>query len=210
VIDANTFRNFLIAGNAGELAAQGGEADCLNPKGSQTPVAVAAYIVAVPAASSTGRGALTAYPSDLPPPPAGTGSTVNFAQGQTIGNTTTVAVCSDGECPDSGQLAILARNTDEHVVIDVQGYFYPPTMIPGYEIVQAGFVTAGSNSVLAQAVCPAGKRVLGGGGRLGVSSWVLDGSYPVPDGTAWRVRYKTSGATFSVAGEVWAVCANVN
>lgn len=210
VIDANTSRNFLVAGDAEELAAQGGEVDCLNPKGTEQPVAVTAYILAVPAETSTGRGVLTAYPADLPPPPSGSGSTVNFAEGQVIGNTTTVTVCSDGKCPSDGELAVLARNTDEHVVIDVQGYFYPPSTIPGYEVVQANFATAGSNALIAQAVCPAGKKVLGGGGSLGASSWFLDGSYPLADGSAWRVRYKTSGATFSASGVVWAICAYVN
>ena len=210
VINANTLRNFRIAGTSGDMAAQGGTTDCLNPKGSERPVAVSAYILAVPADSSTGKGVLTAYPSDLPPPAAGTGSTVNFAQDQVIGNTTTVKVCVDGNCPSDGELAILARSTDEHVVIDVQGYFYQPTSIPGYQVVQAAFTTAGSNTLLAQAICPAGKKVLGGGGSLGVSSWFLDGSYPLSDGSGWRVRYKTSGATFSATGIAWAVYANVD
>lgn len=210
VVDANKSRNFLIAGDARELAAQGGDVDCLNPKGNEQAVAVTAYILAVPADSSTGRGVLTAYPANLPPPPSGKGSTVNFADGQVIGNTTTVTVCSDGDCPADGELAILARNTDEHVVVDVQGYFYVPTAIPGYQVVREPFAVAGSNALIAQAVCPAGKKVLGGGGSLGASSWFLDGSYPLADGSAWRVRYKTSGTTFSASGEVWAICADVN
>ncbi|RLA44331.1 MAG: hypothetical protein DRR04_08255 [Gammaproteobacteria bacterium] len=210
VIMANTSRNFLIAGTAEDMAVQGGVVDCLNPKGDVSPVAISAYILAVPADSSTSQGVLTAYPSDLPPPPSGSGSTVNFAKDQIIGNTTNVTVCVDGSCPSDGELAILARRTDEHVVIDVQGYFYPPTLIPGYEIVQAAFATAGSNTLTAEAICPAGKKVLGGGGSLAVSSWFLDGSYPRPDGLGWRVRYKTSGATFSATGVAWAVCAKVN
>jgi hypothetical protein len=125
VINANTSRNFLVAGTAEEMAVQGGVADCLNPKGADSPAAISAYILAVPASSSTGRGVLTAYPSDLPLPPPGTGSTVNFTADGPIGNTTNVTVCNDGDCPSDGELAILARNTDEHVVVDVQGYFYP-------------------------------------------------------------------------------------
>jgi hypothetical protein len=130
VIGADTFRNFLVAGTAEELAVQGGIVDCQNPKEDESPVAISAYILAVPAESSSGQGVLTAYPSDLPPPPTGSASTVNFGEGQVIGNTTSVTVCADRDCPDSGELAILARKTDEHVVVDVQGYFYPAPEAP--------------------------------------------------------------------------------
>lgn len=211
VIRANTFRNFLVAGTSEDLAVQGGTTDCLNPKGADQPMAISAYILAVPANSSSGKGVLTAYPSDQVPPATGKGSTVNFAKDQTIGNTTNATICASGkDCPSDGELAILARNTDEHVVIDVQGYFYSPTLIPGYVIVQAPFATAGSNTHIADAHCPAGKKVLGGGGNLAVSSWVLDSSLPLSDGSGWRVRYKTTGSTFSAAGSAWAVCASAN
>jgi hypothetical protein len=125
VVRGDTFRNFVIAGSSNNLAAQGGTVNCLNPKGAVQPVAVSAYILAVPASSSSSRGVLTAYPSDLPPPAAGSGSTVNFDKDQVIGNTTNVTVCADGSCPSDGELAILSRNTDEHVVVDIQGYYYP-------------------------------------------------------------------------------------
>jgi hypothetical protein len=98
----------------------------MNPKGVEKPVAISAYIIAVPANSSTAKGILTAYPSNKPPPPPGAGSTVNFGVDQTIGNTTNATICADGNaCPSDGELAILARITDEHVVVDVQGYYYP-------------------------------------------------------------------------------------
>jgi len=141
----------------------------------------------------------------------GTGSTVNFDEGQVIGNTTNVKICVDGtSCPSSGELAILARNTDEHVVVDVQGYFYPQTVLPGYVIARASFATANNDRVSAQAICPDGKKVLGGGGSLASSTWVLDSSNPRTDGLGWQVVYKTTGATFSASGFVWAVCASVN
>ena len=126
-ITANTFRNFLVSGTVGELAVQGGTSDCLDPKAGsgQEPLAISAYVIAVPAAGS-GGGVLTAYPSDQLPPPVGTGSTVNFAAGQVIGNTTNITLCDPaGSCPADGEFAILARSTDQHVVIDVQGYYYP-------------------------------------------------------------------------------------
>ncbi len=124
-ITANTVRTFKVLGSAGDLVAQGGQVDCPNPR-SKPPVAVAAYVLAVPTESSSGQGVLSAYPSNLDPPPVGSGSTVNFRDAP-IGNTTIVSVCSDGVCPEGGELAIISRNSDEHVVIDVQGYFYPST-----------------------------------------------------------------------------------
>ena len=214
VIRANTSRNFRVFGSAGDLANQGGVADCQNPKAEADikPLAVSAYIVAVPADSSTRDGILTAYPSDQSPPPAGTGATLNFAKDQIIGNTTIATLCNanDNDCPGSGSLAILARDTDEHVVIDVQGYFFPPTPIPGYQIVQKGFATVESTSVIGQVFCPAGKQVLGGGGTVADSTWFLDSSLPRPDGSGWEVRYSSSNQTFSAAGTTWAVCANAN
>ena len=127
VITANNFRNFRVSGTLGQLAVQGGTADCLDPKAGTgiKPLAIAAYVLAVPAVGS-GSGVLTAYPSDQLPPPVGSGSTVNFAAQQIIGNTTNITLCNPtGSCPTDGEFAILARNTNQHVVIDVQGYFYP-------------------------------------------------------------------------------------
>ena len=137
VITANNFRNFRVSGTLGELAVQGGTTNCLDPKAGtgQKPLAISAYVLAVPAPGSI-NGVLTAYPSNLPPPPAGSGSTVNFAAGQVIGNTTNITLCNPaGSCPADGEFAILARNTPQHVVIDVQGYFYP---LSGGDQVAAG------------------------------------------------------------------------
>ena len=213
-VPKNGHSNFRVSGTAGELSDQGGNQSggCPAPEGreGQQPEAIAAYVIAVPAPGSDNSGILTAYPSDRPSPPPGTGSTVNFEEGQTIGNTTIITLCQPEDCPADGEFAILARNTEEHVIVDVQGYFYQPTLLPGYEIVQAPFAVANRDDVLAEARCSSGKRVISGGGSLGNSDWVMDGSYPRTDGQAWRVSYKSTGATFSVAGQVWAICANGN
>ncbi|MEM9255879.1 MAG: hypothetical protein AAGA91_10540 [Pseudomonadota bacterium] len=213
VIQANTARTFRVTGSAQELAPQGGKTDCPNVQAGvgKVPLAVAAYIVAVPAESSTRDGILSAYPSNLPPPARGTGATVNFGFNQIAGNTSIVTLCDEQNtsCP-GGTLAILARDTDEHVVIDVQGYFYRPSGIPGYQVVQQAFAVANSTAVIVDADCPQGKRALGGGGSLGDSTWVLDSSLPSNEGASWRVRYKSTGATFSASGFAWAVCANVD
>lgn len=129
-IAANNFRNFMSYGTSGVLAQQGATGACVNPKDTQRPYAVSAYVLAVPAAEST-AGVLTAYPSDQPPPPVGAGSTVNFAAGQITGNTTNITLCTN--CPADGDFAILSRNTAEHVVVDVQGYFYPMPTEPQTE-----------------------------------------------------------------------------
>jgi len=86
----------------------------------------------------------------LLPPPVGAGSTVNFAAGQVIGNTTNITLCDQVACPTDGEFAILARNTNQHVVIDVQGYFYPSTAAKEVVAVDAnrnelGLVYGGDN-----------------------------------------------------------------
>jgi len=103
-------------------------------------LAISAYVVAVPFSGST-AGVLSAYPSDQSAPAAGEGATVNFAAGQVIGNTTNVTLCEPDTCPtsgDTGEFAILARSTIQHVVVDVQGYFYPATGTCPDDMVAAG------------------------------------------------------------------------
>ncbi|MFQ5642846.1 MAG: SUMF1/EgtB/PvdO family nonheme iron enzyme [Thiogranum sp.] len=125
-IAANTSRKFLVSGGTGALSGQGGNAaGCVDPRSTAglAPVAVSAYIVAVPTASST-AGLLTAFPSDLADPTDAI-ATVNFAAGQVVGNTTTVKLCQGTSCPSAGPLAVITHNTEQDVVIDVQGYYYP-------------------------------------------------------------------------------------
>ena len=169
-IPANNFRNFLVSGTIGQLAVQGGTTNCLDPKAGTgiKPLAISAYVLAVPPPGS-GSGVLTAYPSNQLPPPVGSGSTVNFAAGQIIGNTTNITICDpNGFCPSNGEFAILARNTNQHVVIDVQGYFYPQN--GGIDVntliveTQSDFNVGGvSYSELVTATCPTGSIMTGGG-----------------------------------------------
>ena len=124
-IKSGSVRKFKVWGTDRQLAYQGGLVNCPNPKGDVPPAAVAAYVIAAPAASSSGDGVLTVFPSNLPTPAQGSGSTVNFAAGQVIGNTTIATVCNEPSCQEDGELAILSRNSDEDVIVDIQGYFYP-------------------------------------------------------------------------------------
>jgi hypothetical protein len=63
----------------------------------------------------------------------------------------------------------------------------------------------------ATAVCPAGKRVLGGGGSQGSFGWYIDDSRPLTNGTGWQVQYAPSitGNPGTGIGEAWAICATV-
>jgi hypothetical protein len=128
-VSADTSRNFLVSGTSGQLAVQGGTTDCLNPRAGSKPLAISAYVLAVPPVSgSSTAGVLTAFPAGDPDPAVGAGSTVNFAAQQVIGNTTTITLCDPtGTCPADGEFAILSRLTNQEVVVDVQGYYYRAT-----------------------------------------------------------------------------------
>ncbi len=208
-IAKNQHMNFLVAGTSSELFDQGGSQSggCAAPRPAQIPAAIAAYVIAVPAESSVGNGALVAYPSDQPEPAVGTGSTVNFAQGQTIGNTTIIKLCSPIGCPADGQFAVLSRNTDEHVVVDVQGYFYPAE--DGYRLVtKETEVAPGSGVVTATAECPLSQKVIGGGYWFVYSdSQVANvrGSAPSVTTNAWFVQFEVTQPGSIV---VYAICEN--
>ena len=194
-IAANTSRNFGVWGKPVDLASQGGEVDCPNPKESsgQLPVAIAAYILAIPNETSTGKGVLSAYPSDAPEPPVGSGSTVNFGEGQTVGNTSIIKVCSSNDCLETGQLAILARQTDQDVVIDVQGYFYPAA-VAGWEQVSEVVDNPGEEGDISGVTvsCPEGKKAFGGGWSSTDGTPTIDvfRSNPTSEDTDWRFSYK--------------------
>ena len=121
-ITDGTFRNFLVSGS---VASQGGApGGCAAPRPDSEPLAISAYVLAV-TASGTTRGVLVAFPSDQPAPGEGQGSTVNFTEGQPIGNTTNIALCEPDSCPTTGEFRILSRFATLNVVVDVQGYYYP-------------------------------------------------------------------------------------
>ena len=131
-ITAENFRNFRASGN--DLSGQGGS-NCPGPRPG-TPSAISAYVIAVPPGANSGSGVLTAYPEGNPKPPVGAGSTVNFAANQTqgVGNTTTITLS------DKAQFAVLARTVSQHVIVDVQGYFYPATGSCSDDMVAVGNV----------------------------------------------------------------------
>lgn len=81
--------------------------------------------------------------------------------------------------------------------------------ISAWQIVRGPTVTS-SDVYTATADCPAGKKVLGGGGSQGQYLWFLDDSKPKSDGSGWEVQYAPGpGAPTPGIGEAWAVCAAV-
>jgi hypothetical protein len=139
-ISAETSRNFLVSG---DVSSQGGtSAGCESPRPGSTPSAISAYVVAVPVSGST-AGSLSAYPAGQTAPAEGEGATVNFAAGQVIGNTTNITLCEPDNCPttgDTGEFAVLARKTIQHVIVDVQGYFFPAAGSCPDDMVAAGSI----------------------------------------------------------------------
>jgi hypothetical protein len=90
-----------------------------------------------------------------------------------------------------------------------------PPGLSGYEIVKTSATANGSNSADVEAVCPAGKRALGGGveGTWGWGSGpYVSASLPNGTGTGWITRLRTLPGT-SMLGPTftaYAVCARVS
>jgi len=73
----------------------------------------------------------------------------------------------------------------------------------------------GSTPKVAKAVCPGGKKVLGGGATLSTNTAnapvVIQDSYPLEDGSGWFAAASRTGTfTQSWALKAWAVCATVS
>lgn len=93
-----------------------------------------------------------------------------------------------------------------------------PAGVPGISglVLQAQETAVdGSTPKAARAVCPAGKKVLGGGAALTTNTAgapvVIQDSYPLEDGTGWFAAASRTGTfTQSWALKAWAVCAAVS
>jgi Collagen triple helix repeat (20 copies) len=90
-----------------------------------------------------------------------------------------------------------------------------PAGVSGYEVVNGPLVFGAVSTYNAEANCPAGKRVLGGGGDQHQFGWFLDDSAPLSGGVGWRVQYSPNLAQINPEeatgiGEAWAVCASVS
>jgi hypothetical protein len=78
--------------------------------------------------------------------------------------------------------------------------------VDGYQIVQLPNANV-PNFQRRTVFCPAGKRVIGGGGEAQGNGAVLVGSFPTPDGTGWIALGRQDGSA-SVGISVYAICAN--
>ncbi|MFF7082078.1 hypothetical protein [Streptomyces lavendulae] len=78
--------------------------------------------------------------------------------------------------------------------------------VDGYQIVALPNANVG-NFQRRTVYCPAGKRVVGGGGEAQGNGAVLVGSFPTGDGTGWIVLGRQDGYN-SVGISAYAICAN--
>jgi hypothetical protein len=133
-------RGFEVSGAS--LSGQGGDAGgCLHPRAGTgvEPLAASVYLVAIRDNTvPTGSGWLTAFPSDQGAPGPTSVATINYSAGQVIGNTTNVTLCPGSGCLPGGPLGLVSYNSDQDVVIDVQGYFYPAAGSCSDDMVAAG------------------------------------------------------------------------
>ncbi|MEU1518492.1 hypothetical protein ABZ490_41195 [Streptomyces sp. NPDC005811] len=79
--------------------------------------------------------------------------------------------------------------------------------VDGYQIVQLPNANV-PNFQRRTVYCPAGKRVIGGGGEAQGNGAILVGSFPTPDGTGWIALGRQDGYS-SVGISVYAICAYV-
>jgi hypothetical protein len=91
-----------------------------------------------------------------------------------------------------------------------------PAGPPGIIGLERRDVVSATNSIAAKtasAVCPAGKRVIGGGARVtgaGIADITINDSFPDSDGTKWNVAARESDATLGQwTLTAYALCATV-
>ena len=210
--------------------------------GTQTvvPAGATGVLLNVTVVEPTANGFLSIRPGDATGAPAT--SSLNFVAGDIMPNSVQVGLPTSG--PNAGQIDITYDAFDTpgpttDVLIDVVGYLIEgggipgpsgppgstgapgadgepgPAFIPGYEIVEGPKTTVnGTNTFTAEADCPAGKVVLGGGGaelgdEVGVdtSDWELRVSKPKSDGSGWQVELRPTNTVGGGEGRAYAVCA---
>ena len=200
-------RNFLVSG--ADLSAQGGDpSGCLHPRAGTgaEPLAASTYIVAIPTAVSVG-GWLTAFPSDQPTPTSNSVATVNYTKGQVIGNASNVTLCEPGaSCPASGQLGLVSYSSQQHMVIDVQGYFYPKAGSCSAEMVAVGSLCVDRYEASLW-------DAASGGTQIPASTCLADGSDCGADGLNQAIFAQSVAGVLPAAAPSWfqasIACANV-
>ncbi len=83
-----------------------------------------------------------------------------------------------------------------------------PAGFDGYQIVTLPNANV-PNFTRRYVFCPAGKRVVGGGGEAQGNDAILVGSFPTSDGTGWIALGRQNNYS-SVGISVFAICANAS
>jgi hypothetical protein len=114
----------------------------------------------------------------------------------------------------------LARNTNQHVIIDVQGYYYPAEVnVETFRVgtYSDGFVGGSTVSDVVTATCPIGSVMTGGGlwcssdnFNSSITNWgVINASFPSGNsfiGSCYADALTYSSAKFGPPVTVYAVC----
>lgn len=126
---------------------------------------------------ATGPGFVTAWAADTPFPST---STLTFVAGQTISNAAVVALSAN---VFPGEMAVAAGVSNTHVIIDVNGYYAPGSVVNSVNSLSGDLsLTAGTNVT----ITPSGNTLTiaatagSGGPPSGPASGGLSGNYPNP------------------------------
>jgi hypothetical protein len=119
--------------------------------------------------------------------------------------------------PRPGYLVPLGLNGKFPSAVGLAGPQGPagPSGISGLVLQAQETAGDGTTPKVAKAICPAGKKVLGGGAALSTNTAngpvVIQDSYPLEDGSGWFAAASKVGTyTQSWALKAWAVCASVS
>lgn len=174
------------------------------------PAAAQAYSLNITVVPQGPVGFLTMYPTGQPLPLA---ATLVWSLGSITSN---AAIVPGGT---SGSVDVYA-NTATDLVIDINGYYAPPTgLLSGWQVVRAATDSLPASSIKTVfAICPAGKQVLGGGAVVGYQqgnnfptdpNGILMESEPTGGYNGWQASGidNTPGDQWAVIA--YAICANV-
>ena len=155
ITGGGTVIDIAVNDNGSHIPEQGGKATgCPDMPTSTEPPAVVMTITAVP----LGSGNFRAFAYNDPAPLI---SVLNWGLGRVVANTTTVSTCS-GCAKD---ISIQVDGAAAHIIIDVVGYFGPPTATPvDIQVLRTTDSVANNTDVLMFSdPCPSGWNVVAGG-----------------------------------------------
>ncbi|HLZ69595.1 MAG TPA: hypothetical protein VKV26_06740 [Dehalococcoidia bacterium] len=83
-----------------------------------------------------------------------------------------------------------------------------PSGVSGYQVVTASSTAVGSGNAIVTASCPAGERVLGGGGASSNGNAQLFASFPTSDASGWTAQWHAD-VHVTTQLTAYAICAAV-